>query len=337
MARGETLFRQWRLLKTLQAHRFGISTEELAERLECTMRTVQRDLSALQTCEFPISFEERDFGKRFWKIADGFLESPHFSLSMMEMLSLFLGQQLLAPLAGTQFGDGLGIALQKIRSLLPRKVLNYFADLQDTILVKNVVSQNYSGQAKEIAALNEAALGQKVVKVVYGSLSQGRDITGFFQPYGMVLIQATLYCVGCFDRCGDDRTLKVSRIKSVQMTEKTFERPANFSLAAYTHGSFGIFGPGRFETIRVKFTDWAATEVREQQSHSSQTIVKDTGGHLVAQFELSNTIEFKRWLLGFGQYAVVLKPRKLAAEVARELASAASGYGPGVRDEQGSG
>ncbi len=79
-----------------------------------------------------MSFEQRDFGKRFWKLAHGFIESEKLSLSMTETVSLFLSQQLLSPLAGTQFGDGLATALQKVRSLLPRKVLGYFSDLDQT-------------------------------------------------------------------------------------------------------------------------------------------------------------------------------------------------------------
>lgn len=99
MARGEPLFRQWRLLKTLQSHRFGISSSELAERLECTKRTILRDLDLLQQAGFPISFEQRNFGKKFWKLTHGFVESEKLALSVTEMLSLFLSQQLLAPLS----------------------------------------------------------------------------------------------------------------------------------------------------------------------------------------------------------------------------------------------
>jgi len=40
MARGEPPIRQWNLLKALQANYFGLSADELAERLECTKRTV---------------------------------------------------------------------------------------------------------------------------------------------------------------------------------------------------------------------------------------------------------------------------------------------------------
>ena len=106
MARGDSLFRQWELIKVLQAHRFGVSTEEIAARLECNKRTVQRDLGVLQDI-FPISYEQRDRGKRFWRLAHNTVESEKLQLTMTEMLSLFLSQQLLLPLAGTQFGDSL--------------------------------------------------------------------------------------------------------------------------------------------------------------------------------------------------------------------------------------
>ncbi len=134
MARGDGLFRQWELIKMLQAHRFGVSTEEIAARIECNKRTVQRDLAILQDI-FPISFERRDRGKRFWKLTQNALESETLQLTMTEMLSLFLSQQLLLPLAGTQFGDGLQTALQKIRTLLPTRALTYFDGLDESFFI----------------------------------------------------------------------------------------------------------------------------------------------------------------------------------------------------------
>ena len=61
MARGEPLFRQWNLLRAIQSNHFGLTATELAERVECTKRTVQRDLQVLQDVGFPIFYEERGF------------------------------------------------------------------------------------------------------------------------------------------------------------------------------------------------------------------------------------------------------------------------------------
>lgn len=324
MARGDSLFRQWELIKTLQAHRFGVSTEELAARLECNKRTIQRDLNVLQDI-FPISHEQRDRGKRFWKLAHDTVESEQLQLTMTEMLSLFLSQQLLLPLAGTQFGDGLQTAIQKIRALLPARALTYFEGLDESFFIKSLANHDYSGQDKEIRILNEAILSQNAVKVIYRSASKGREVISELHPYGMVLLHASLYCIGylaCYDEV---RTLKVSRVKGLTRLEKSFEKPEDFSLAGHFQGAFGVFQTGKKQRIRVEFTGWAATNVREMQWHPSQKIVKDSRDTVVATFNLGNTVEFKRWVLGFGRRARVTEPKGLAEEIREEHRAAADG------------
>jgi len=326
MARGEPLVRQWNLIKALQHNRFGTSLDELAKRTGCGRRTVQRDLQVLQEAGFPIRFEERDFGKRFWTISRDFIEREELMLSITEVLSLFLGRQLLAPLAGTQFGDGLTTAMEKIKALLPARALNYFDELDENLLVKPMARQDHTGHDKEIRILNKALSDGRVLKVRYRSANQGRVIETMFHPYGLVFFGASLYCIGHLEEYGEIRTLKVTRFKGIEQTGKLFQRPASFSLHAYTHGTFGVFSPGKYRTIKVQFTGWAATNVREHQWHPSQKILKDVGSQLTASFELSDTTEFKRWLLGFGRRAVVKAPKGFAQEVAEELAGAAAAY-----------
>ena len=327
MARGEALFRQWELIRILQAHRFGISIDELAARLECTVRTVQRDLNVLQDI-FPISYEHRERGKRFWKMAHKTVESGELPLTMTEMLSLFLSQQLLLPLAGTQFGDGLQTAIQKIRTLLPARALTYFEGLDRSFLIKSLASHDYSGQDKEIRILNEAILNQKAVRVKYDSASKGREVLSEFHPYGMVLLQASLYCVGYLACYREVRTLKVSRITSVRRLDKPFQKPEDFSLAGYFRSGFGVFGTQtqKKQRVKVELSGWAATNVREMQWHPSQRIIKDKGDMVIVDFELGNTVEFKRWVLGFGGHARVISPRELATDIREELKRALGGY-----------
>ena len=75
-----------------------------------------------------------------------------------------------------------------------------------------------------------------------------------------------------------------------------------------------------------EFAGWAATNVRETQWHPSQKIVTDDGQTLRATFELGNTVEFKRWLLGFGRQARVLAPQNLVDDIREELQAAAGRY-----------
>lgn len=325
MARGDNLFRQWELIKVLQARRFGVSTEDLCARLGCNKRTVQRDLGVLQDI-FPISYEQRDRGKRFWNLDNNTIESEQLQLTMTEMLSLFLSQQLLLPLAGTQFGDGLQTTIQKIRTMLPAKALTHFEGLDKAFVIKHMASHDYSSQDKEIRLLNQAVLNTRCVNVLYCSASKGQEVLSEFHPYGMVLLHASLYCVGYLACYQEVRTLKVARIKRLTLLDKCFDKPADFSLTSYLKGAFGVFQTRKPQRIRVAFTGWAATSVREVQWHPSQKIIRDGTEGLVAAFELGNTVEFKRWLLGFGRYARVLAPKALVDEVDEELRAAADGY-----------
>ena len=64
MSRGEPLIRQWNLLKAMQAYHYGLCADDLALRLECSKRQVQRDLKVLQEVGFPVFAEfERPAGE----------------------------------------------------------------------------------------------------------------------------------------------------------------------------------------------------------------------------------------------------------------------------------
>ncbi len=326
MARGDALYRQWELLRTLQTRRRGIGLDELAERLEVNRRTVQRDLEVLATL-FPVESHTGEFGKKFWRVRCEADSVGELQMTFTEMLSLHLSSQLLAPLAGTPFGDGLDSALGKLRAILPTRSLNYFRDLDDALHCKSMVQADYTEHRDQIAALNRAIVHREAVRITYHSASQGRELTSRFCPYGVVLLASSLYVIGHLDRYDEVRTLKVTRIGEVEETGEMFDRPADFSLADHTAGAFGVFGPGEPRCIRVRFTEWAATNLRENTWHPSQSITEDDGAALTAEFELSSTVEFKRWLLGFGRHARVLDPAELAQEIAEELRGAACQYG----------
>lgn len=66
IAISSQLSRQWQLLRILESFRSGISVDGLAEKVERSRRTVERDLAGLRQVGFPISCEEQRFyGKKF--------------------------------------------------------------------------------------------------------------------------------------------------------------------------------------------------------------------------------------------------------------------------------
>jgi predicted DNA-binding transcriptional regulator YafY len=59
--------------------------------------------------------------------------------------------------------------------------------------------------------------------------------------------------------------------------------------------------------------------VTESKWHGSQQLTPQKDGSLLAEFDLDNTEEVKRWIQSFGKHAVVLEPEQLRTEILGEI------------------
>jgi predicted DNA-binding transcriptional regulator YafY len=327
MARGDQLVRQWELLKVLQANRFGIGIDELVETMGCTRRTVERDLAVLKKVKFPLECEERDFGKKFWKLDASFIKSDSLLVGVTEMVSFHLAGQLLAPLAGTHLGDGLDELGRKIRKVLPKDAYAHFKKLQETLYVRMPVMEDLSKREKELEIIRRAIDKQLTILVNYKGAYKGAASVIEFQPYGIVVYGVSVYIFGYSVSARDTRLLKITRTTGVQLTDKPFKKPEDFSLEKCFGYSFGIIsGEHKKMTVRCRFSGWAATHIREIKWHKTQVIEEDKGDEVLASFLLDSTIEFIRWISGFGARAWVVSPRSVRDEMARRLKEALVRY-----------
>ena len=74
------------------------------------------------------------------------------------------------------------------------------------------------------------------------------------------------------------------------------------------------------------FDVWAARVIREQKWHRTQVIESDEGDRIVVSFLLDSTVEFKRWILGFGPCARVIEPQETIDEIVAMLHSSLQMY-----------
>ena len=316
MAQGKQLARQWQILRILENHRYGISLEDLSERAEVTRRTIERDLSCFVEMGFPIQSEVRDNGKKLWRLKSHFLESDTLIFSPTEIISFYLANKLINPLAGTCLGDGWEEFLKKLHSILPQTVLDHFSELEETLYVKSSQSSKPVPNTF-LENIRKAIRDQKVIKIEYFRDSSEGVLAITLHPYGLIVYENGFYVIGYSEEVQDMRTYKLQRMQSVELTKKMFKKPEDFSLEKCTKGSFGIFYDKNKKpfTVRCEFRGWAARIVREQRWHRTQVIEKEEGDMILASFLLNTTEEFKRWVLGFGPLAKVVEPGNLKKEI----------------------
>jgi proteasome accessory factor B len=327
MARRSPLIRQWILLRALCGSRQGATVEELAKELEVGQKTIRRDLEAFLAVGFPLEETVGRFGRKKWRL-DPAKTQPGMSFAFDEAIALFLGRRFLEPLAGTVFWEAAQRAFKKIRASLGKDALKYVDQFATMFHQTAVGASDYSRKADLIDDLMVAIEDRRAVFITYQSLRATEPVTYDIYPYGLTYHRGSLYLVGRSPQRGEIRHWKVDRIEDAKLEEFRFNRPEDFDLRGHFAKSFGVFHGDGDVHVKVRFSPTVARYVSESKWHESQKLLRQKDGSLLAEFDLSATEEIKRWILSFGQHAVVLEPKELQQEILAELQSLLVAYGP---------
>ncbi len=323
--RGDQLSRQWRLFQKLARSRYGVGLDALASELECTKRTVYRDLDALSLAGFPLTSEKRD-GRVLYRLIETFRVGD-VPFTPDELLALAFGEDLLRTLDGTVFHDSVRSALAKIRSSLSPALTEYLARLGQSFRVLPGPHKSYARFRDTIRTLSDAVLANEAVRIRYRTGGTGDASTRDLDPYRVWYRSGGLYVVGLDHRSKEVRTFAVDRIVSLSRTGRRFSVRPDFDFDAYVGSSFGVVHEPATK-VRIRFEKAWATYVEERTWHPSQILARLPDGSIELAMEVGGASELRSWVLSFGAGAEVVEPESLRSDVARELSAACARYSP---------
>jgi predicted DNA-binding transcriptional regulator YafY len=325
MSESQQLVREWRLLQLLADSRVGYTLRELTAELEVCDRTVRRDLAVLEQAGFRVKEIRGPHGRKRWRV-EGFEE--HLQFTVTELLSVLLARQFLEPLAGTPFWEGQQKVFSKIRGALGDQAVRFLRKVAGSLYATSVGASDYSQRGQLIDDLMLAIEDRLVTLIVYQSDQSTEPVEQEVYPLGLVHHRGSLYLIAWSSRRGQERTFKVDRIEQVNTTRLKAQVPEDFDLQNYLRHSFGVFhgAASSPEAIRVHFNRSVARYVREGCWHASQQLTEQRDGSVIAEFQLSDTTEIKRWIMSFGPAAKVLQPQELVNEISCDLEAMQSQY-----------
>jgi predicted DNA-binding transcriptional regulator YafY len=325
MADQLPLVRQWILLRMLCSRHYGVAVKDLVHELNVGEKTIRRDLETFRAAGFPLTEVVGEFGRKKWHIDAGKGE-PGLNFAYDEAIALYLGRRFLEPLAGTVFWEAAQQAFKKIRATLGADALKYIDQFGTMFHQTMVGAADYTKKAELIDELMVGIEDRKAVFITYQSLRATEPVTYDVYPYGLIYHRGALYLVGRSPQREEICHWKISRIEAAEVTKVHFQRPDDFDLQKHLAKSFGVYHGDDDVKIRVWFTSTVARYVSESNWHESQKLVQQKDGSLLAEFQLSDTEEIKRWIMSFGQHAVVQEPESLKEEIVHELNSLIAAY-----------
>jgi predicted DNA-binding transcriptional regulator YafY len=319
MARNDQVTRQWHLLRRLEGSA-GLTLEELGEGLpedsRRHLRTVRRDLDALESVGFPMVIE-RVAGQTRWKLLDGFRRVPALGFAPSELMALVFSRDLLRPLQGTHIHAALDSALTKASAALPPPGLDFVRQMRDFLSVRFGPHKTYRAHREVIDRATRAIADRRTVQIRYLSASSGKTGRREVDPYHLWYAAGGLYLIGHCHRRRDVRMFAVERIRSLTATDHPYQLPLGFDVAAYVQDALVVMR-GRQIAVELLFDRPTAAWARDRVWHPSQELAPLKGGKLRMTLRVADTRELVGWILSFGQGVRVVGPDLLRDRVRQE-------------------
>ncbi len=324
MARGDQLTRQWKIIQTLIGSRKGRTASELAKALVCHVRTIYRDLEALQVSGFPLYVDKQD-GKSRWYILENARQQLPLPLSLTEAMALYFSRDMLKPLEGTIFHQSLSKLIDKLSATLPPQVRDYVNKSLGHLHVGIKARRQGAEIQPNLELLQEAISSRQVVSMDYFTMSRRSWDHRQVEPYHLWFYDGTFYLIGHCRLREQIRIFAVDRIRQLVLNDEVFEPPPDFDPAAWMMDSFGVFR-GKPRKVVVEFSPAVAGYIAERIWHPSQKITRKENGALVLEVKVAGLEEIKHWLLQWGGAARVIEPSSLAKAIQDEAEAILASY-----------
>jgi predicted DNA-binding transcriptional regulator YafY len=211
--------------------------------------------------------------------------------------------------------EGTERVISKMRALLKRPaIMRIDPDLEALTEAEGLAMQpgpKPKIDLEIVAALRQAILSSKKVRLHYLYRGSGKRGFGTVHPYGF--LYGTRHYLVAWSESGqarDFRSFALSNIERVELLDKTFTRRRSFSFKAYAERSFGVFQEEPFDVV-WRFTPKAAADARQFLFHPTQVFEDQPDGSLIVRFRAGGALEMSWHLFTWGPDVEVVQPKRL--------------------------
>jgi len=311
--------RQLYILSMLSESRRGFTIEEILNNLrkigvDVSRKTIERDIDYI-TKNFFV-YEEEKNGKTVY-LANKY-SVQHVAFSISELYSLHFAREVISSYRGLDVGATAAKIIERIIASAPRINKAYLNTLNNLIKV-NVSGINLECElnSEYLELLKEAIEESKCVQLEYYSFNNDEMTERVFEPYLLEIYEGCWHVVGHCRLRKNFRDFRVSRIKSLNLTNECFIRPKNF-YEKYKKNRFDKLSGEEKVNLRLLFTGQAARFIEEYEYSKADLLKRDVDG-LFFERTVAMTPEILKWVLSFGAEVKVLEPATLRDEVMGQI------------------
>ncbi|MEM6358712.1 MAG: YafY family protein [Bacteroidota bacterium] len=282
---------------------------EIAERFEISLRTVYRDIRALEEAGVPIGAEA---GVGYF-LMEGY-NLPPVKFSKEEAGAILMATKLAERFTDRSIQKNLSDALYKIRSALKLEEKDYLESIENNIEVIQLPGQAANSDFPDhfLSDIQSALAQKRVINFDYYSNYTDSFTNRDVEPLSLCYYSRHWHLIGYCRLRNDLRDFRSDRIMKLHTTEKTFDSNVHSDYTGYLDT---IMMGSDLQEVQVRFTLEAARYIQEYKFSMGfiEGARKDKFEEM--KFMTVDIEIFARWLLQFSDSAQVISPSHLQDKV----------------------
>ncbi len=295
------------ILTHLQSKR-TIKAIELADRFGVSLRTIYRDVRALEESGIPI-IGEAGLG---YSLVDGY-RLPPVMFTKKEALAFIVAEKLVEKNMDEESNTYFKEALIKIKAILKSEEKDLIGRMDDSILVLDSYKIHpQKMQSRNFQKVLDAISERKTLETVYTTFEPITTTQRTLEPVGIYHCFSQWYMIAYCRLRKDYRTFRIDRFESMQLGEETYVLSKHPKLLRFLDK---LSEEQKLFQIVIRVREEGLKYLRNMKYNLGYVSEKRVGEETEMIFMNSSLEGFLRWILNLTDKLRIIEPPELKSKL----------------------
>ena len=291
-----------------------IKAQDIADKFSISLRTVYRDVKALEEAGVPV-IGEAGTG---YRLMEGY-KLPPVMFNMDEATALLTASKLVQSKTDAGISKHFTSALDKIRAILRHSEKDHIEEIDDHIAVVTHPSIVYQPQSElHLQSILKAIGSSSVIEMEYTTLEKNETTKRKVEPVGIYYLGSHWYLIAWCQLRKDYRNFRTDKIKRLTITNETNSK-AHPPLQSFMDK---MSEEKELHKIVIDVEPTIVKYLGEQKYYNGFVKEEKIDDHVRITFLTGSLMGFSRWFMLYGDHAKIVEPIELndmVAEIAENI------------------
>ena len=305
------------ILTQLQTKKI-VKAQEIAERFGISLRTVYRDIRALEEGGVPIGAET---GVGYF--LDDSYSLPPIMFTTEEASAILIASKLICHISDKSVDGSFQDALYKIKSVMKQEDKEILEKLENTVKVITGITNIPQKDSIYLQDIQKALVNSKVLELSYFAHYKQEMSSREVEPIGLLFYALNWHLIAYCRLRKSYRDFRLDRIKDLKISEETYDRKLDKAFDEYLEIEREKYQS--FE-IELKMEKQLALNMHEAKYWYGFLSEQEDGNFVIMKFLNPDLNGFARWILSMLDQVEIISPPELKSQILEMVHKLNSNY-----------